>query len=177
MLLDALQPLHIPGLLSVIVPRHPQRFDEVAALLTQRGIRFQRRSANTAVAVHTQVVLGDSMGEMFAYYAACDLAFIGGSLLPFGGQNLIEACAVGKPVVIGPHTYNFAQASQLAVDSGAALRVQDAAELARALPALLCDHARMRTMGEAGSAFVNAHRGATGRALAHVSRFLGRHFQ
>ena len=177
MLLDALQPLHIPGLLSVIVPRHPQRFDEVAALLTQRGIRFQRRSANIAVAAHTQVVLGDSMGEMFAYYAACDLAFIGGSLLPFGGQNLIEACAVGKPVVIGPHTYNFAQASQLAVDSGAALRVQDAAELARALPALLCDHARMRTMGEAGSAFVNAHRGATGRALAHVSRFLGRHFQ
>ena len=87
-------------------------------MLEQRGIRFQRRSENRPVAPETQVVLGDSMGEMFAYYAACDLAFIGGSLLPFGGQNLIEACAVGKPVLIGPHTYNFAQASEQAVSAG-----------------------------------------------------------
>ena len=77
------------------------------------------------------------MGEMFAYYAACDIAFIGGSLLPFGGQNLIEACAVGKPVLIGPHTYNFAQATELAVASGAALQVGDANELSIQLNRLL----------------------------------------
>ena len=83
-------------LLVVIVPRHPQRFDEVASLIEKRGMRLQRRSANEPVSAHTQVVLGDSMGEMFAYFVACDVAFIGGSLLPFGGQNLIEACAVGN---------------------------------------------------------------------------------
>ncbi len=97
LLLDALQHEEIEHLLVVIVPRHPQRFDEVAALIEKHGLRMQRRSANAAIAAETQVVLGDSMGEMFAYYAACDVAFIGGSLLPFGGQNLIEACAVGVP--------------------------------------------------------------------------------
>ena len=81
----------LPNLLLVMVPRHPQRFDEVAALLDKHGVRYQRRSENAAIRAGTQVLLGDSMGEMFAYYAACDVAFIGGSLLPFGGQNLIEA--------------------------------------------------------------------------------------
>ena len=91
LLIDTLKQVAVPALLTVIVPRHPQRFDEVASLLTRHGIRFQRRSDNRTIAAETQVVLGDSMGEMFAYYAACDIAFIGGSLLPFGGQNLIEA--------------------------------------------------------------------------------------
>jgi len=153
----------------VIVPRHPQRFDEVASLLAQHGIRFQRRSENRAVAADTQVVLGDSMGEMFAYYAACDIAFIGGSLLPFGGQNLIEACAVGKPVLIGPHTYNFTQASILALEHGAAVRVQDAAGLAHTLQQLLHQPERLAQMGSAGLAFVNANRGATEQALAQIS--------
>ena len=170
LLLDALKQLQIPGLLTVIVPRHPQRFDDVATLLTQHGIRFQRRSENHHVAPGTQVVLGDSMGEMFAYYAACDLAFIGGSLLPFGGQNLIEACAVGKPVLIGPHTYNFAQASQLAVASGAALRVQDATELAQTLQNLLSHPGQLAEIGDAGLRFVNANRGATEKALRHINR-------
>ena len=130
LLLEALSHVDIPALLTVIVPRHPQRFNEVAALLSQRNIRFQRRSDNQPINSDTQVVLGDSMGEMFAYYVACDIAYIGGSLLPFGGQNLIEACAVGKPVLIGPHTYNFTQASILAVEQGAAVRVQNADSLA-----------------------------------------------
>ncbi len=164
-------------LLTVIVPRHPQRFDEVAALLAQHGIRFQRRSEDHPISPDTQVVLGDSMGEMFAYYAACDLTFIGGSLLPFGGQNLIEACAVGKPVLIGPHTYNFAQASQNAVDSGAAVRVQDTTELAQTLQNLLSHPDQMAEIGNAGLRFVSTHRGATGQALLYISRFLDRHFQ
>ena len=170
LLLDALRQLNNPALLTVIVPRHPQRFNEVATLLTQQSFRFQRRSENRSIAPQTQVVLGDSMGEMFSYYAACDIAFIGGSLLPFGGQNLIEACAVGKPVLIGPHTYNFTQASMLAVEQGAAVRVQDANELALTLQKLLLQPEKLRQMGTAGLSFVNANRGATNLALAQISR-------
>lgn len=168
LLLAALKQIDAPALLTVIVPRHPQRFDEVAALLAQHNIRFQRRSENCPIATDTQVVLGDSMGEMFAYYAACDIAFIGGSLLPFGGQNLIEACAVGKPVLIGPHTYNFTQATILAVEQGAAVRVQDELELAHTLQHLLQQPERLAQMGRAGLAFVNANRGATEQALAII---------
>ena len=174
LLLDALGQTDIPHLLTVIVPRHPQRFDDVAALLTQHGIRFQRRSEERPVAPETQVVLGDSMGELFAYYTACDLAFIGGSLLPFGGQNLIEACAVGKPVIVGPHTYNFAQASQLAVAGGAAIRVQDTRELVLMLQDLLANPGQMAKIGAAGLRFVNANRGATEHALNQISRFMNK---
>ena len=172
LLLDALRQINIPQMRTVIVPRHPQRFDEVADLLTRRGIRFQRRSANLPIAPDTQVVLGDSMGEMFAYYAACDIAFIGGSLLPFGGQNLIEACIVGKPVIIGPHTYNFAQASQLAVESGAAVRVQDVADLAQTMQQLLSHPEDMAASGKAGQRLVSANLGATERALSLIGQFM-----
>ena len=165
LLLDALEGIAAPGLLTVIVPRHPQRFDEVARLLEARGVRYQRRSANAVTAPDTRVVLGDSMGEMFAYYAACDFAFIGGSLLPLGGQNLIEACAVGKPVLIGPSTYNFADAVELAVQAGAAIQVPDPAALAREAGRLLRDPAAARRMSQAALAFANAHRGATARVL------------
>jgi 3-deoxy-D-manno-octulosonic-acid transferase len=165
LLLDALEGIAIPRLLTVIVPRHPQRFDTVAALLERRGLPYQRRSAGAEIAQATRVLLGDSMGEMFAYYAMCDVAFIGGSLLPYGGQNLIEACAVGKPVLIGPHTYNFADAAARAVEAGAAQRVADAAECARAAARLLTDPAAAGRMGEAGRAFAAAHRGATLKTL------------
>ncbi len=161
LLLDALQTITAKDVLTIIVPRHPQRFDEVANLIEQRGLKMQRRSANVAIAADTQIVLGDSMGEMFAYYAACDIAFIGGSLLPFGGQNLIEACAVGKPVLIGPHTYNFAQATELAVASGAALQVVDANELSIQLERLLIDNVATQTMAQAGSKFISENSGAT----------------
>ncbi len=165
LVLQAVSGAGVPGLLSVIVPRHPQRFDEVAALLERRGMRFQRRSENQPIAADTQVVLGDSMGEMFAYYAACDVAFVGGSLLPLGGQNLLEACAMGKPVLIGPHTFNFAEASELAVQAGAAQRVRDAAGLGNALKSLFADEAKRQAMGEAGRAFCAAHQGATQKIL------------
>ena len=164
-LLDALRNIQIPELLIVIVPRHPQRFSEVAGLLEQRGIKFQRRSSNRTVASETQVVLGDSMGELFAYYAAADLAFIGGSLLPYGGQNLIESCAVGTPVLVGPHTENFSEATQLAVNAGAALQVRNATEIMAEMQRLLENPKALQQMRFKCSRFVELNRGATDKAL------------
>jgi len=165
LLLDALAQVDVPGLLTVIVPRHPQRFEEVASLLAARGIRFQRRSESAAVAAGIPVVLGDSMGEMFAYYAACDVAFIGGSLLPFGGQNLIEGCAAGKPVLVGPSTYNFSEAVELAVRAGAAVQAPDAATLAKEAARLLQDADATQRMAQAALEFCSAHRGASEKVL------------
>ena len=165
LLLDQLPGLAVPGLLTVIVPRHPQRFDEVAQEIRRRGLKFQRRSENAPAAADMQVVLGDSMGEMFAYYAACDVAFVGGSLVPVGGQNLIEACAAGRPVLIGPSTYNFAEAVEGAVTAGAAIQVRDAAALAREAGRLLLDREAARRMARAAREFANAHRGATAKVL------------
>src|SRR5258706_16356614 len=102
MILDALADTAIPELLTVIVPRHPQRFEEVVALAKQRGYKVQRRSENRPIDADTRIVIGDSMGEMFAYYAACAVAFIGGSLLPLGGHNLPEACAGGRRAIVRP---------------------------------------------------------------------------
>jgi 3-deoxy-D-manno-octulosonic-acid transferase len=111
------------------------------------------------------VLLGDSLGELFAYYAACDVAFVGGSLAPLGGQNLIEAASVGRPVLVGPHTFNFAQAAVDAVAAGAALRVEDASELMQSALNLLRDEPRRTAMGDAARAFAQAHRGATQRTM------------
>lgn len=157
------------GALLVIVPRHPQRFDEVEKLVAARGLSVLRRSSlDPDGAAHLQeaeVLLGDSMGEMFAYYAACDCAFIGGSLMPLGGQNLIEACALGKPVLVGEHTFNFAQATAEAVHDGAALRVRDADALVAAALRLLEDEAARTGMGAHALAFAGRHRGATLRTV------------
>jgi len=172
LLLEELKSVDIPGLLTVIVPRHPQRFAEVEALLARHGLAYQRRSENCPVSPQTRIVLGDSMGEMFAYYAACDIAVIGGSLLPFGGQNLIEASAVGKPVLIGPHTWNFTQASQRAVTSGAAVRVQNVAELMQTVQDLFARPEKSAAIGQAGFAFVSENRGATERALSLITELL-----
>jgi 3-deoxy-D-manno-octulosonic-acid transferase len=168
LLLDALPHLP-PEALLVIVPRHPQRFDEIAALLEARTLAYRRRSAGIAIAADVRVLLGDSMGEMPAYYAACDAAFVGGSLLPFGGQNLIEACAAGKPVLVGPHTYNFTQAARGAIEAGAALRVESAEELMRTAARLLQDRGALERMGERGIEFARAHQGATERVMAIIT--------
>ncbi len=173
LLLDAWQAqASIEGVLLVIVPRHPQRFDEIADMLAKCGLRYQRRSEDRDVQPDVQVVLGDSMGEMFAYYAASDLAFIGGSLLPFGGQNMIEACSVGTPVLIGPHTYNFSDATRLAVDAGAAVQVNDAAELILVAQRLLNDSGALAAMRRQGVKFVAAHQGATDKAMEIIKTFL-----
>jgi 3-deoxy-D-manno-octulosonic-acid transferase len=168
-ILDALAHRPLPsGALLVIVPRHPQRFDEVATLLHDAGVAFERRSANRPVRPGVGVVLGDSMGEMAGYYGAADAAFVGGSLAPLGGQNLIEPIAQGVPVIVGPHTFNFADAAQGAVDAGAALRVADADAMLAAGAGLLGDPARRAGMRERAKAFLAAHRGATVRTWGFV---------
>ena len=170
LLLDALARSALPPrTLTVIVPRHPQRFDAVAA--PAGGARHSpssRRSANTPTCRPTSsVVLGDSLGELPSYYAAADVAFVGGSLLPLGGQNLIEPIAVGTPTLVGPHTFNFAEATAQAVAARAALRVADADALDRGSRARCSrDPARRDAMRDAALAFHAAHRGAADRLWA-----------
>jgi len=173
-ILDAFVKLPQRDFLLVMVPRHPQRFDEVAAMITARGLTLQRRSAGieNEIAATTDIVLGDSMGEMFAYYAACDVAFIGGSLLPLGGQNLIEACSLGKPVLIGMHTFNFQVISDEAVAAQAAMRVGDAAEMLAVAQVLLSDQLRQDVMAGAAYVFSQQHQGATARTMALVMEIL-----
>jgi 3-deoxy-D-manno-octulosonic-acid transferase len=149
-----------------------QRFDEVAALLSQRGLRYVRRGSADALPADTQVLLGDSMGEMAAYYAAADVAFIGGSLVPTGGQNFIEACTAGTPVLFGPQTFNFAESAALAVEAGAAVRVHSPDELAREAERLLQDDAARAEMSRRALAFTRAHQGATERSMQVIARLL-----
>jgi len=180
LILDALHRAgaNLPAdLLLVLVPRHPQRFDEVAQLVRTHGFNMQRRSAtaladgatdavtDASIDSSVQVWLGDSMGEMLAYFVAADLAYVGGSLLPLGGQNLIEACVAGCPVLIGPHTFNFAQASEDALAAGAARRVGDADELVRVAATLLADSDARAAMGRHGREFAGRHSGATARTF------------
>ncbi|HET7546909.1 MAG TPA: lipid IV(A) 3-deoxy-D-manno-octulosonic acid transferase [Usitatibacter sp.] len=160
--------------LLVIVPRHPQRFDEVARLASARGFTIARRSDASPVPRAARVMLGDSMGEMLAYYAAADVVIMGGSLLPFGGQNLIEACALARPVIVGPHTWNFGEASEGAIAAGAALRVADADAAIEAAGALATDEARSVAMGRAAAQFVAAHRGAVDRLMDWLAPRLAR---
>ena len=166
-LLDAFLQLQWPdNLLLLVVPRHPQRFEEVANQISQRGLSLQKRSAGLPIAANTRVVLGDSMGEMFAYFSVANVAIIGGSIQPLGGQNLIEACAVGTPVLFGPHMFNFAEASRLALEAGAAAQADDAAALMQLAASLLSDPQRCQAMSRAGIEFSQAHRGATDRIIA-----------
>lgn len=158
--------------LLVIVPRHPQRFDAVASLLEQSGVCVERRSHGLPGA-DTQVWLGDSMGEMAAYYAMADLAFIGGSLLPLGGQNLIEAAACDCPVLVGPHTFNFLQATQDAIAAGAARRIDNAESLTATVHSLFLAKTELATMRSAAGDFSRGHQGATGRMLALIGRWSG----
>jgi 3-deoxy-D-manno-octulosonic-acid transferase len=164
LLLDALARSPLPAeTLLVIVPRHPQRFAAVAELLRERSIPYARRSDNTPIPADVRVVLGDSMGELLPYYAASNLAFVGGSLLPLGGQNLIEPLALGTPVLVGPHTFNFAEASAGAVSAGAAEIVADADALVAKAREILADPVRRQNMSEAARAFHATHQGAADR--------------
>ena len=173
LLLDAYRRLRRPDVLLVIVPRHPERFDAVASLANERGFPLQRRSRGLPEAAH-QLWLGDSMGELAAYYRMADLAFIGGSLLPLGGQNLIEAAACGCPALIGPHTFNFARASLDAITTGAARRVYNVEDLTATVKHLLETPAERARMSEAGPVFAAAHQGATGRIMAVIEQTLGK---
>ena len=168
LILDAYKNTGIANLLLVIVPRHPQRFDLVEQLIQQRSLTSARRTllAQNALPADVQVVLGDTMGELASYYVSCDIAFIGGSLLPLGGQNLIEACAVEKPVLIGPHTFNFDAISRDAIAAKAALRVADAHAIFLETATLINNTALQTAMGHNALTFANRHRGATARTVA-----------
>lgn len=170
-ILDAVNQAHIPDLLTVIVPRHPQRFKEVENLLQQRGMKYQKRSTLTqSVDGNIQVILGDSMGELFAYYASADVCLVGGSLLPYGGQNLIEPMLLGKPVLLGEHTFNFKDVADLAVAQCAAWRVQDCQTLTLALQTLFGTLQKQTEMGERGLALCMASQGATQKTLDIIAQ-------
>ena len=172
-LLGAWHGVALPRPLLVVVPRHPQRFEAVAELIAGAGFTSSRRStwgeAPPDAAASADVWLGDSMLEMPAWYSLADVALLGGSFEPLGGQNLIEAAACGCTIVMGPHTFNFAQAAELALAAGAALRVATMVEgVSRAVAVALGDEHRRRA--EAALAFAAAHRGAAARMAALIRR-------
>ncbi|HMC16413.1 MAG TPA: 3-deoxy-D-manno-octulosonic acid transferase, partial [Albitalea sp.] len=158
--------------LLIVVPRHPQRFDEVAGLLQGAGLMLARRSSwgemPSDAACSADVWLGDSMGEMPLYYATAQVALLGGSFAPLGGQNLIEAAACGCPVVMGPHTFNFAEAAERSLAAGAAIRVADMQQgVAQAL-ALIDDASRRTAATRHALAFAAEHRGAALRMASEI---------
>ena len=163
-----------PELLLVLVPRHPERFDGVAELCRQRGFSVTRRSARQPCPAETAVFLGDSMGELLHLYAAADLAFVGGSLVPTGGHNVLEPALLGLPVLFGPHMFNFTEAGERLLQAGAAWPVADAAELAVVVDRLLTDPALRRDAGQRGRAGVNQHRGALAALLALIEGYASR---
>ena len=152
----------------LIVPRHPQRFDEAAALVQAQGFSVSRRSAWGDAPQAADVWLGDSLREMALYYGLSDVALLGGSFAPLGGQNLIEAAACGCPVVMGPHTFNFADAADLAAEAGAAFRVEDESEAVQAALRLAAAGAPHDAAIEAAQGFAMAHRGAAGKTAQAV---------
>lgn len=166
-ILEALQAIDVADILLVLVPRHPERFSAVAGLIRQHGLTSIRRSQGVPMP-ETKVWLGDSMGEMAAYYAAADIAFVGGSLLPFGGQNLIESIACDCPVVVGPYTFNFEEASCAAIEAGAAIRVLSSAELGEQVQRLLKGKHDLAEMRAAGAQYLAQHRGAVERNMTLI---------
>ncbi len=153
------------------MPRHPQRFDDIERLILREGWACRRRSAAVDADGEldtVEVLLGDSMGEMFAYLQASDLAFVGGSLVPVGGHNVLEPAAIGRPVLFGPQMFNFTDAARLLLEAGAAVQIGDAESLAARVGALFDDAALRSSMGAAGAAAVRANQGALQRILAHL---------
>jgi 3-deoxy-D-manno-octulosonic-acid transferase len=165
--------------LLCLVPRHPERFSEVAEQMNASGLTYRRRTewpGTPKDCIGLDIVLGDSMGEMPMYYSASNLVVMGGSILPFGGQNLIEACAAGCPVLLGEHTYNFQQASLDAIQAGAAKRIQGDAllgeplALMESLRVLLLNTAELAKMSDAAKRYSTEHQGATQKILAALDQ-------
>ena len=163
----------VPDALLVLVPRHPERFDRVAGLVQREGLAMVRRSAGMPCGAQTAIFLGDSMGELAAFLAAAQAAFIGGSLVPVGGHNLLEAAAVGVPAITGPHVFNFSAIAELLVDREAAVVVDGPEPLARVLGHWLADAAERARIGENGRRVIEENRGALGRLLALIDSRLG----
>jgi 3-deoxy-D-manno-octulosonic-acid transferase len=174
-LFEAWCALPVPRPLLLVVPRHPQRFDDVAQMAETAGLRVARRSrwgdTPHVRAFDADVWIGDSMGEMPLYYSMADVALLGGSFAPLGGQNLIEAAACGCPLLMGQHTFNFEEAAHLAVDAGAAARMKDIASAVRRAVALVEDPRRHEWV-EQSLAFAAAHRGANERMAQRIVMLL-----
>ena len=160
----------LPQSLLILVPRHPQRFDSVAALCQAEGLTLARRSRQETISGDIQVYLGDTMGEMPLLLQACDVAFIGGSLVPIGGHNLLEPASLGKPTLTGPHYFNFADVTRQLCDSKACEVVADADALATSLITLLQDEEKRQQMGMQAFDVVAANQGAQAKTLAEISR-------
>ncbi len=175
-LLDAFQQLRgsQPDLLLVLVPRHPQRFAEVEALLEKRGIPFVTRSGKAAVTSETEVLLVDTLGELLGFYAAGDIAFVGGTLAPIGGHNLLEPAALGLPVLTGPHVFNAPDVARLLLAAGAAIEVHSAGEIAAAVAGLRKDAGDRQQRGAAGRKVVEDNGGAVGKVMELVAARMDR---
>ena len=151
--------------LLIIVPRHPQRFDEVYNLIIDSGLDVKRRSQGVSCDESTEILLGDSMGELLSYYSICDIAFIGGSLSNTGGQNMLEAAAASKPILFGPSVFNFEQIAQLLLEKDAAIQVGDADDLMKTISVLLLDDTKREKLGENAKNSFEKNRGAVDRLM------------
>jgi len=151
--------------LLIIVPRHPERFDEVFNLIVDSGLKVKRRSDGLGCDESIQVLLGDSMGELLSYYSVCDIAFIGGSLIDTGGQNMLEAAAASKPILFGPSVFNFEKIAQLFLEKDAAIQVGDADDLMKTISDLLLDDTKRQKLGENAKNSFEKNRGAVDRLL------------
>jgi len=161
-----------PNALLLLVPRHPDRFDAVADLLSRRAMRFTRHGSGALPGAATRVVLVDTVGELGALYAAADVAFVGGSLVPIGGHNLLEPAALGLPVLTGPSYSNSQDIARLLIQQGAALQVADTRELAAAVARLLGDPKERQRMGAIGRRIIESNRGAVARLLWLIESLL-----
>ncbi|WP_226668115.1 lipid IV(A) 3-deoxy-D-manno-octulosonic acid transferase [Microbulbifer aggregans] len=168
--LDAYQQLReqFPDLLLVLVPRHPVRFDSVARMCRERKLGVVRRSDGTAPAASDQVVLGDTMGELLRFYGACDVAFVGGSLVPVGGHNMIEPAAWSVPVVCGPHLHNFSVVSGLLEEAGGLVVVDSAEQMAQQVGAWLADSDSRVVAGARAREVAGQNSGALARTVVEV---------
>ncbi len=158
--------------LLVLVPRHPERFGRAAQLAKNQGLTIQLRSETEICEPQTNCFVVDAMGELLRYCAAADVAFVGGSFAPLGGHNVLEPAALGKPVIFGPHMFNFAEISSRLIQRGAAMEVADAEQLAAAVSALFFDPNRCDQMGTAGLRLVSEGRGALSRTLDQIEKIL-----
>jgi 3-deoxy-D-manno-octulosonic-acid transferase len=156
--------------LLILVPRHPERFAQVGTAVEQAGLRMARRADDEPVTGQVQVVLGNTMGELMQLYAVADIAFVGGSLVPNGGHNLLEPAALSKPLLSGPHVFNFQDIAERLSEAGALTLIDDAEGLADAVRHLIELPQDARRMGKAGLAVMRANQGALARLLAALER-------
>jgi 3-deoxy-D-manno-octulosonic-acid transferase len=159
-----------PTALLILVPRHPQRFDEVRSLLASRGIRFASRTRNELVTDNNPVLIVDTLGELMMFYAASDVAFVGGSLVPIGGHNLLEPAALGRAILAGPNNFNAPDIAESLIAGGAVVIVQNSTELATEIARLFADPSSRAQMGDRGREVLEANRGAVDRVMQLVEQ-------